>query len=71
MHERPIYLGTVCCTVCSLLYSLPLQSGDYIKVLMIVLMRVLDKLFGDDASDATVQTGCNILKVHTHVCGCV
>lgn len=26
-------------------------------------MRFLDKLFGSDANDSTVQTGCNILKV--------
>ena len=43
------------------------QKGEYIKVLKVVLMSILDKLFGSDASDATVQTGCNILKVHTYV----
>ena len=55
-----------------LVHILPLwlfyiQNGEYIAVLKIVLMNILEKLFGSDASDATVQTGCNILKVHTYI----
>ena len=42
---------------------LPFQSGQHINVLKAVLMQVLEKLFDTDASDSTVQTGCNILKV--------
>ena len=50
---------------------LPLQSGQHIKVLKTVLMQFLEKLFDTNASDATVQTGCNILKVHFEGLGMV
>ena len=43
---------------------LPIQNGQHINVFRKALLQFFKKLFDTDASDATVQTGCNILKVH-------
>ena len=50
---------------------MPIQNGQHIRVLKTVLMQFLEKLFDTNASDATVQTGCNILKVHLEGLGMV
>ena len=50
----------------------PQKKGEYVEyitVLKTALMQFLDKLFGSDANDSTVQTGCNILKVRSVLTG--
>ena len=50
----------------------PQKEGGYVEhfnVLRRVLMQFLERLFGSDANDSTVQTGCNILKVHSMFTG--